>query len=127
MGKASSVQKKLYDLVRRAQEAGKTFAKNGVIARSVDATVRAIIDNAGYKEYFGHGTGHGVGRRIHEAPRLNKTDSTVLKNNMVVTIEPGIYDPRFGGIRIEDTVVIRETNCESLTLSPRILIEAGVQ
>ncbi len=91
----------------------------GVRASDVDRAARDIIENMGYGEYFGHGTGHGVGLNIHENPSLSLKDDTVLKTGMVVTIEPGIYLPGWGGVRIEDTVLVEDDGCRVLTKSPK--------
>ena len=126
MGKASARQKKLYDVVYRAQENSRRSVAAGVKACDVDSRARQVIAKAGYARLFGHATGHGVGLRVHEKPRIGSNDRTILQQGTVITIEPGIYDSRFGGIRIEDMVVVRENGCEVLTKSPRHLIEAGV-
>jgi Xaa-Pro aminopeptidase len=126
MGRASARQKKFYDIVYRAQENGRCFAAAGVRACDVDSRVRQVIAKAGYARLFGHATGHGVGLRVHEKPRIGGNDRTILQKGTVITIEPGIYDSRWGGIRIEDMAVVRENGCEVLTKSPRHLIEAEV-
>jgi len=125
MGKASSRQKRIYDIVLRAQESGKNAVAAGVKACDVDARCRSVISKAGFGKQFGHATGHGVGRRIHESPRISKNDTTILRNKTVITIEPGIYIPSFGGVRIEDMVIVRDVGCEVMTHAPRTLIEAG--
>ena len=81
------------------------------------------ITEAGYGTYFCHGLGHSVGLFIHEEPRLSPNDQTVLQPNMIETVEPGIYVPGFGGVRIEDMVIVTEDGCENLTHSPKHLIE----
>jgi Xaa-Pro aminopeptidase len=83
---------------------------------------RDIITRYGYGEYFGHGTGHGLGMEIHEAPRLSLTGDVVLAPGMMVTVEPGIYLPGFGGVRIEDDVFITDKGIRILTNSPKQLI-----
>ena len=97
----------------------------GRTGREVDAVARNIISEGGYGEYFGHGLGHGVGVEIHEAPRLNTESDTVLEPGMVVTVEPGIYLPGKGGVRIEDLVVVTEDGCEILTKTPKQLRVLG--
>ncbi|MBW7454673.1 M24 family metallopeptidase, partial [Paenibacillus sepulcri] len=82
---------------------------------------REVITRYGYGDFFGHGTGHGLGMEIHEAPRLSKTGNVVLQPGMTVTVEPGIYLPGFGGVRIEDDIVITETGNSLLTSSPKEL------
>lgn len=124
-GKASPEQRELYATVLKAQTAGKEHTKAGIQAREADAVVRDIIEKAGYGEAFGHGTGHGVGRRIHEVPALNKKNETILKEGMAVTIEPGVYLPGFGGVRIEDLVVITTNGIQCLSKTPRTLREIG--
>jgi Xaa-Pro aminopeptidase len=124
MGKATQRQKKIYDIVLRAQENGRAAVSAGVKACEVDKACRRVISDAGYGNLFGHATGHGVGLRIHEKPRISKNDNTILRNGTVITIEPGIYSPAFGGVRIEDMVVVRDNGCEVITNAPRDLIEA---
>jgi Xaa-Pro aminopeptidase len=123
MGKAAARQKKIYDIVLRAQENGKAAVTAGAKACDVDKACRRVISNAGYGKLFGHATGHGVGLRIHEKPRIGKNDNTILRKGTVITVEPGIYSPEFGGVRIEDMVVVRDNGCEVITNAPR-LIEA---
>jgi Xaa-Pro aminopeptidase len=127
MGRASVRQKKLYDVVCRAQENARRSVAAGVRACDVDSRARQGIAGAGYARLFGHATGHGAGLRVHEKPRIGANDRTILQKGTVITIEPGIYDGRWGGIRIEDMVVVGENGCEVLTKSPRNLIEAGIR
>ncbi len=122
-GKATRAQKEIYDVVYRAQHIGKEAVYAGVSASDVDRACRSVIDKEGYGKLFGHATGHGVGLRIHEKPRISKTDKTVLENGDVITVEPGIYDTSFGGVRIEDMVVVTNSGCEVLTKTERELIE----
>ena len=95
----------------------------GMICREVDKIARDIITDAGYGDYFGHGLGHSVGLEIHESPACNMRDTTVLQPNMIMTVEPGVYLPGFGGVRIEDMVVITEHGYENLAHSGKELIE----
>jgi len=87
----------------------------------VDAAARAVIEAAGYGEKFGHGTGHGVGLDVHEAPGLGRTRGDPLAAGMVCTVEPGIYIEGLVGVRIEDTVLVTESGCERLTAFPKEL------
>jgi len=106
LGQPSETDKKIYETVKNSQEEGLLAVEDGALCRDVDAVCRSYIEQAGFGEYFIHGTGHGVGREVHEFPRLNQTSQSVLKANMVVTVEPGIYIPQTCGVRIEDTVVV---------------------
>ena len=99
----------LFRLVRKAQMAGMAAIKAGVTARDVDLAARKIIKDAGYGDYFGHGLGHGVGLAVHEAPSLSSRNRQKLQAGMVVTVEPGIYIPDWGGIRLENMVVVKES------------------
>lgn len=123
IGAASPEQRRIYELVRKAQEEGFRAVKPGRTGVEVDGVARSIIAEAGHGEHFGHGLGHGVGLMVHERPRLNTTDRTVLQPGMLVTVEPGVYVPGFGGVRIEDMVLVTESGGERLTSSRRDLIE----
>ncbi len=123
LGKATEEQKKIYEIVRLAQEAGLSAIRSGIMGKEADATARSMIMDAGYGEYFGHSLGHGVGLQIHELPNLSPMSETVLQPGMVVTCEPGIYIPDFGGVRIEDMVYITRDGCENLTHLEKELIE----
>ena len=104
----------IHRLVRKAQKAGIQAVKAGAAACTVDRAARKIISDAGYGKYFGHSLGHGVGQAVHEQPRVSSRSSVKLKAGMVITIEPGIYIPGWGGIRLENMVVVREDGCEDL-------------
>lgn len=108
----------VYELVRRAQRAAISAARPGMTGRELDAVARDIIRAGGHEEHFGHGLGHGLGVEIHEEPRLNPHTNTVLEPGMVVTIEPGIYIPGQGGVRIEDVIAITEAGCTVLSQTP---------
>lgn len=123
MGKADIPQKKMYNTVLEAQLRALSGIRSGIQACEVDKMARKIIENAGYGEYFGHGLGHSVGLFIHESPSLSPKDTTVLRENMTETVEPGIYIPDFGGVRIEDLVVVKKNGCENLTHSSKELLE----
>ncbi|MCA9241969.1 MAG: aminopeptidase P family protein, partial [Planctomycetales bacterium] len=104
-GSVSARFEKLYNLVLKAQLAGIEAIKPGAKCKDVDAAARKVIEKAGYGKQFGHGLGHGTGLEVHEAPRLAKTWDLELKPGMIVTVEPGVYFPGWGGIRIEDDVL----------------------
>ncbi|RKP57183.1 aminopeptidase P family protein [Cohnella endophytica] len=122
VGKPSDKHREIYEIVKEAQQHALDQLRPGMTGVEGDALTRDIITRYGYGEYFGHGTGHGLGMEVHEAPRLSKTGNTVLAPGMVVTVEPGIYLPGFGGVRIEDDVVITERGIRILTSSPKHLI-----
>jgi Xaa-Pro aminopeptidase len=111
-----------YDVVLEAQLAGLDAVEPGVTGRDVDAAARGIIQDAGFGERFGHGLGHGVGLLVHEAPTLRPESEDTLVENNVVTVEPGIYLPGLGGIRIEDLVVVRDEQPVVLTSFPKELV-----
>lgn len=115
MGTPTSKQKTLYQIVKKAQEAALAAVKPGVNTSDIDKTARDVITKEGYGKTFGHNTGHGVGLDIHESPRLSPQNGTIVQEGMVFTVEPGIYLPEWGGIRIEDTVVVTARGCEILT------------
>ncbi|MEK7722034.1 MAG: aminopeptidase P family protein [Elusimicrobiota bacterium] len=114
-GRPSEEYKKVYSTVAASQKAGLAKVRAGVKARDVDAACRNCISDAGYGQYFIHGTGHGIGLEIHEFPRLNTKFEAVLRAGMAVTVEPGIYLPGKFGVRIEDSALVTKTGCEILT------------
>ncbi len=124
VGKANENQKKIYDALLNAQLYGLQCIKVGASGKAVDAAVRENLKTSNLENYFTHGLGHGVGIEIHEEPRLSKLSKCEkLLPNMIVTDEPGIYIPEVGGLRIEDTVLVTESDAETLTKSPKDLIE----
>lgn len=124
IGKASSKQREIYNIVLEAQLVGLKLISAGRTCKDVDAASRDVIRKYNYGEYFGHGLGHGVGLVIHEEPRLSPTNTEgILEECTVVTVEPGIYIPEWGGVRIEDMVVVTAQNVEILTKSSKQLIE----
>lgn len=123
VGNVSDEQRFVYETVLKAQKATLSMLRAGVSGKAADAVARDVIKAAGFGEYFGHGTGHGVGVEIHEAPRLSPlAPDTPLKEGSVVTVEPGIYLPGKCGVRIEDMVYITENGIENLTTAPKELI-----
>ena len=112
----------IYNTVLFANQEALKAIKPGKTGREIDAIARKIIMDKGYGEYFGHGLGHSVGLDIHENPRLSYADESELQEGMVVTVEPGIYIPGFGGVRIEDLVVVTKDGVNNLTFSPKELI-----
>ena len=122
VGRADEKQKEVYSTVKIAQQEGLNKLKAGAKGEEIFAYVREIIEKAGYGEYSGRSLGHGVGLEIHELPYLRTTTETVLQAGNVVTVEPGIYIPDWGGVRIEDTVIIKEEGYEVITKSPKGLI-----
>jgi Xaa-Pro aminopeptidase len=113
-GKADARYLEIHRLVRKAQLAGIKAIRAGVTGRAVDRAARQVIADAGYGQYFGHALGHGVGIAVHEDPRLSSRNGRRLKAGMVVTVEPGIYIPGWGGVRLENMVVVNEDGCEVL-------------
>ncbi len=122
VGNISQKQRDIYNIVLSAQKTALEKLSCGVSCKDADAAARDIIKEAGYGEYFGHGTGHGVGIEIHEAPNLSPRSEGILKVNNIVTVEPGIYIPDKFGVRIEDMARIKRNGCENLTKSPKELI-----
>jgi Xaa-Pro aminopeptidase len=119
VGPPTADQLDKYDLVLRAQLAGLAAVRPGTTGRDVDAACRSIISDAGLGEWFSHGTGHGVGLLIHEDPYNTAASADVLADGDVVTVEPGVYRGGFGGIRVEDLVVVTSDGCRVLTSSPK--------
>jgi Xaa-Pro aminopeptidase len=118
--------RKLYGVVLKAQLAGIEAVRPGATCEEVDRAARSVIEQAGHGKHFGHGLGHGVGLEIHEAPRLAQGQTRPLKPGMIVTIEPGLYFPGWGGIRIEDDVLVTRSGHEVLTSVPKELDECVV-
>ncbi len=114
---------KVHDVVRQAQQAAIDVVRAGMTGVTVDAAARSVIDEAGYGDRFVHGLGHGVGLEIHEQPWLGTTQVNELPEGSVVTIEPGVYLPGIGGVRIEDMVEVRDDGCAVVGVSTRELIE----
>lgn len=126
-GKISPKFRKIYDVVLQAQLAAIEAIRPGAKCADVDAVARGIITKAGYGKEFGHGLGHGIGLEVHEGPRLAKQQDVELKVGMVVTVEPGIYFPSWGGIRIEDDVLVTASGYEVLTDVPKQIEDCIVQ
>lgn len=122
IGKPSPKQKKIYEVVREAQQKAFEKIRAGVKTRDVDAAARNVIEKAGFGKYFVHGLGHGVGLDVHEAPTLNPERLDRLNVGNVVTVEPGIYIVNYGGVRIEDTVLVHKDKAEKLTKATYELI-----
>ncbi|MGQ0797518.1 MAG: M24 family metallopeptidase [Methanobacteriota archaeon] len=123
VGRASREQRRMYDTVARAQEAALARMKVGAKGRSVDAAARSLIDATTYKGRFIHGLGHSIGLAVHDGGSLNPSSDVVLRANMVFTNEPGVYVPGFGGVRIEDDVLIERGGPRVLSTAPRDLLE----
>lgn len=125
LGAPTERHREIYDIVLEAQQAVLDGIRPGMTGREADKIARDIIKNHGYGDFFGHGTGHGIGLEIHEEPRLSVSGDIVLEPGMVVTVEPGIYLPDFGGVRIEDDIVMTENGAELLTHAPKNFIVIG--
>ncbi|MGI6733140.1 MAG: M24 family metallopeptidase [Anaerovoracaceae bacterium] len=122
LGSVTTEQKEIYNIVLEAQKAGCNAIRSGLSCKEADRVCRDIIADRGYGAYFGHGTGHGVGLEIHEAPTLNARSEEVLKENMVVTVEPGIYLPKKFGVRIEDLAIVTASGIINLVKSDKELV-----
>jgi Xaa-Pro aminopeptidase len=116
LGKVQGEQRKIYETVRRAQDKALKKIRPGVSVRRIDAAARETIAQAGYGKYFGHGTGHGVGLAVHEEPSISPRGRGVVEEGMVFTVEPGIYIPGWGGVRLEDMVQVNRQGYEVLTI-----------
>jgi Xaa-Pro aminopeptidase len=123
VGRASDAQRDAHELVRGAQAEAMGRIRGGMTGRDADALARQYIERAGWGEAFGHSLGHGIGLEVHEAPRLARTSEVTLPVGAVVTIEPGVYRSGWGGVRIEDDVVLTPTAADVLTQFPRQLLE----
>jgi Xaa-Pro aminopeptidase len=118
IGKTTPKQRRIYEIVQQAQEIAFQEIRDGVEARHVDASARKFIEKNGFGDNFPHGLGHGVGLAVHEQPTLNAASKDILATGNVITDEPGIYIVGYGGIRIEDTVVVKKEGAERLTRAP---------
>jgi Xaa-Pro aminopeptidase len=125
VGRASDEQREIYDVVRLANERAVRAVRPGMTGRDADGVARGYIQDRGYGDLFGHSLGHGIGLEVHEAPRLAKTAEGPLVEGAVVTVEPGIYRPGWGGVRIEDDVHLGAGGAQVLTRFARELIEIG--
>ena len=118
-GELAPELRRVFSVVLASQDAGLAAVRDGVRGAEVDRACREVVDAAGWGDLFVHGTGHGVGLNVHEAPSLGIPSQDILRCGQVVTVEPGVYVPGLGGARTEDTVVVTEAGCEVLTMTPR--------
>ncbi|MDE7294274.1 MAG: aminopeptidase P family protein [Oscillospiraceae bacterium] len=123
VGNVTDEMEEIYNIVFAAQEMALRAARAGITGKELDNVARGYISEKGYGENFGHGLGHCVGMEIHESPAANTRDETKLAENMVITVEPGIYLPKKFGVRIEDFVAITPDSCNNLTNAPKNLIK----
>jgi Xaa-Pro aminopeptidase len=121
VGQPTTRQKKIHEIVLSAQSEAIKTAHAGMECKAVDNTAREVIRRAGHGKHFGHGTGHGVGLMVHEGPTLSPLSRDILEANMVFTVEPGIYIPGWGGVRIEDMLLATDNGSKALTTLPRDL------
>jgi Xaa-Pro aminopeptidase len=118
-GEPSGTLARVFEVVTRAQAAGVAAVRAGVTAGDIDKACRDVIADAGWRDAFEHGTGHGVGLDIHEAPAVGPGSTAILDTDVVVTVEPGVYLAGIGGVRVEDTVVVTADGCHTLTRFPK--------
>lgn len=123
IGEVESEFRQIAEIVARANQTGRSTARSGLTAGAVDHAVRQVIEDSGYGAYFTHRTGHGLGMEIHEPPYIYGENTLVLVSGMTFTIEPGIYLPGRGGVRIEDNVAVTTDGCETLSSLPRELFQ----
>ena len=121
IGRPTARQREVHGTVLKAQSAAIQSARPGALCKSVDEAARKVIKRSGYGRYFGHGTGHGIGLMVHEGPSVSALSKDAVAKNMVFTVEPGIYIPGWGGVRIEDMVQVTETGAKVLTSLSREL------
>jgi Xaa-Pro aminopeptidase len=125
MGKPTSEQRKVYNLVLGAQRLGKSLVKSGKVGATIDKKVREFLEK-GNKHFYRHSLGHGIGLEVHELPRLSINSKNKLVAGNVVTVEPGIYIPGWGGVRIEDIVIVTKEGCNTLTKAPKNINEVTI-
>lgn len=123
LGKVDSRAKEIHAIVLEAHDRAIAAVRPGISCRELDEIARGFIREQGYSQFFGHGLGHGVGLEIHEKPVISPRGEAVIEEGMVFTIEPGIYIPDFGGVRIEDTVLVTREGCQILTKVPKQMME----
>jgi len=123
LGPVPKRTRQLYRAVAEAQQAALDVVHAGIPASKVDAAARAVLKKHNLEKEFVHSTGHGLGLEIHEAPRVGKKEKTRLQAGMVITVEPGAYINGFGGVRIEDTVLVTEHGCQVMTPTPKRLFD----
>lgn len=121
VGRPTAKQREIHALVLEAQTAAIRSVRPGVHCKSIDDAARTIIQKAGHGKHFGHGTGHGIGLMVHEGPSVSRLSKDRLEKDMVFSVEPGVYVPGWGGVRIEDLVLVTETGVKVLTTLPREL------
>jgi len=126
MGETNGKLGEIFTIVDDARKLGLEKARPGISIKELDMIIRGFIDDAGYGEYFRHGSGHGIGIAVHEAPAINSTGEGVLEENMVITIEPGIYLPNVGGVRLEDMLLITENSARVLTSIRKDMLSISV-
>ena len=122
LGKVDKKQETVYNLVRKAQEDALKAIQAGVTGKDIQAVAQKVFQDAGYGSFFGHGLGHSVGLEIHEEPRFSPKAEEAIPENTVITVEPGLYLPNWGGVRIEDLIVVKKDGYINLTHSPKELI-----
>ncbi len=118
-GALDPTRRRMVEVVTAAQAAGVAAVRAGQPSAQIDAACRAVIGDAGWGDAFVHGTGHGVGLDIHEAPAVSSSSAATLLAGHVVTVEPGVYLPGHGGVRVEDTVLVTVDGCRPLTCAPK--------
>jgi len=123
LGRATQKMRRIYAAVLEAQAAARNALRPGVRAEEVDGAARGVLKRFKLDGYFTHSTGHGLGLEVHEMPRLGKNERTIMREGMVVTIEPGVYISNLGGVRIEDEMVVTATGATTLTTAPREFLE----
>lgn len=121
VGRTDPRQEQIYSIVKDAHDLAMAAVKPGITFKALDALARDYITEAGFGSNFGHGLGHGVGLEVHESPTVSFRNDGVVEEGMVFTIEPGIYIPGWGGVRIEDTVAVTVDGCDVLTKVPKVL------
>ncbi len=121
IGRANPKLLEIYGIVLEAQQQAEQMLKAGILGKAAHQVAADVISKAGYGDYFGHGLGHSLGLEIHEEPRLNSVSETIIPAGVMMTVEPGIYIPGLGGVRIEDTVIVKDGGIEILTQSPKDL------